>query len=71
MNLFRKLFGMFLVALGDYMSGILIAHILIKITGYRDIAPLPIYIAAAAIAVSPDIDIALHKIMISAKPEKI
>lgn len=63
---------MFLVALGDFASGILVAHILIKITGCQlpSVPPLAIYAISAALAVLPDLDI-LIQTMVRKKPEKI
>lgn len=71
MKFSRKILGMFLVALADFASGSLIAHILTRITGYQDLPILLIDAIGAIIAVSPDLDIPLHKLLISNKPEDI
>lgn len=74
MRLARKLLGMFLVALGDFASGLLIAHILIKTTAGNSLPAVPliiVYALGTILAVLPDIDIALHRFAISSKPEDI
>lgn len=71
MKLTRKLFGMFLVCLGDLASGALIAHILVRMTEYHDLPILLMDAIGAIIAVAPDLDIPLYKLIISAKPERI
>jgi len=62
---------MFLVALGDFSSGALIAHILTRMTGYQGLPILAIDAMGAVIAVLPDIDIPIQTTIISKKPEDI